>query len=79
MNVVHRHFEPLVQELKSIISDKDNPLHHKFFDWVLQEAVRFAQSDKSQEMQWVGDGVNNSGGGILPGGADIEGTEGIVD
>jgi hypothetical protein len=27
----------------------------------------------------TGDGVNNSGGGILPGGADIEGTEGIVD
>ena len=55
MNVVHRHFEPLVQELKSIMSDKDNPLHHKFFDWVLQEAVRSAQSDKSQEMQWAAD------------------------
>lgn len=55
MNVVHRHYEPLVAELENIISNKSDPLNHKFFDWALQEAVRSAQSEKSQELQWATD------------------------
>jgi len=55
MDVLQRHADALVVEMKDSISNPGNSFHHKFFDWVLKEIVRGASSKIGKEIQFTPD------------------------